>query len=152
MKWISSIYDRGAKEGKPGKEKETLYPGGVKKCTRCKQEKLIEFFHQEGKYRASRCKECLKQLWAEKYWATHVRKKVMNLFYPTQREKICSKCGVVQPVSNFYRAKTQYQAKCKKCANAITLAGRKQKKARETEVGRNLQELWQLFTKGKQPV
>jgi hypothetical protein len=50
--------------------------------------------------------------------------------------KVCSKCGINQPLNNFYKSKNGYRFYCKKCDNDLNKISYQKRKQKVSEYGK----------------
>lgn len=76
------------------------FKGGIKVCSKCKQEKRVEEYHVDSRQcdgRASQCKECINS----HKLAYRLANKEKNILVDKSGVKICSKCKVEKPATEF---------------------------------------------------
>ena len=92
----------------------------TKKCQDCKKEKPLEEFFDKRKGKDSKCKECRLAYNRERYAKT-IALHTKRYTYTDVEVKVCKRCGIEKPVSEFNRhhAKTsgasKYRGECKVC-------------------------------------
>lgn len=117
---------------------------GKKFCTLCKKEKEVCHFSKNS-YNitglASRCKSCISdKACVKRAPITEARLKAKAEFKATATHKKCTKCNIVQPLSEYRRAGgTTIRGDCKTCADAYNKPARR-KRHLKTLYGISLEE------------
>lgn len=101
----------------------------MKICNKCTETKELDQFGTDGRNKdgkqgiCNQCKDAAKKAKREE--------RVANKDYKTLSEKTCNKCGVLKPVSDFYKDRAMndgHSSICKTCKTATVYKWRKENK------------------------
>lgn len=127
-----------------------------KQCTICKETKFLDEFAYrsiKNNKRHNRCKKCCSMI-AQKYTLNQGIPKPRVRRIPGATSKVCTKCGMLKPLEDYYRDRNRSDnrhSQCKTCANiAIKQWNKKHRERRNLQAKkRNKSEHYKMLTRAR---